>query len=146
MQRHDNRGLSLIEALIAVSIMAMALAALGRITLLAAHANATAGATTASVLAGRQKIEQLRAVPDDHPFLVPSPADSLDADREGYFDRLVATGRPAATAAAFTRRWRVQALTGSNRRTLLLEVRVIGRSRAVRTVSSFVAIRGAVLR
>jgi prepilin-type N-terminal cleavage/methylation domain-containing protein len=128
MLRHVERGFSLIEAVVAATIIAVALGALGRVTLAAARANSAGRSVTVAVLAARQKMEGLRALSVDHPSLAASPPEALLTNTTGYHDLLDADGRPAAPAnAAFDRRWLIEPLDDSPGRAVLLQVRVSAR-------------------
>src|SRR5215208_4624818 len=128
-----DRGCSLLEALIATTIVATAVAALAQVAALAIHANANAKATTFTALLAQQKMEQLRALtwsfdPAGVPRtdtttnlaaaaaaggsgLAASPADALGHDAVGYCDFLDRYGRPLGggppmpAGAVYVRRW-----------------------------------------
>jgi hypothetical protein len=146
-----ERGCSLIEALIATTIVCGAVAALAQLSALAITANTNAKATTFTSLLAQQKMEQLRALtwgfdlagvpqtdtttdvaawPDASggTGLTPSPADALDRNSEGYCDFLDRNGRPLGggtavpASAVYVRRWSIQLLPSSPDRTLVFQV------------------------
>lgn len=132
MPPHDSSGFSLIEALVATTIMVAALGILGHLTLASSRAVGASRSIAVAVLSARQKMEQLRVLPADHPLLAPSPANALHYDAAGYHDRVNAAGAavlPPADAA-FVRRWSVEPLPGSDD-AVVLQVRVIPLTAAV---------------
>jgi type II secretory pathway pseudopilin PulG len=136
----DARGFSVLETLVATTILAVAVSGLAHLFVLAARANTIAAAMTAVTLAAQQKMEELRgltfrvdaagnAVTDAG--LTASPADALDVDRDGYcdfvdrFGRILA-GHPAPPGAAvYVRRWSIEPLADDPGGTLVLQVRVV---------------------
>ena len=145
-------GFSLIEVVVAMSLLATALASVAQLLAVASRANATArDVTLASVLA-QQKLEQLRALAwgfdstelrlsdlttdlsVDPPNLGggvglgASPADTLSENVTGFVDYLNASGAWIGTGAmppsgtVYVRRWSVEPLANSPTDTLILEV------------------------
>ena len=146
-----DRGFSLLEALIATTIVCGAVAALAQLSALAIGANRSARATTFTSLLAQQKMEQLRALtwgfdaaggpqtdtttnvaagPDvaGGIGLTPSPADALDRNSDGYCDfvdrngRSLGGGTTAPAGAAYLRRWSIALLPASVDRTIVFEV------------------------
>ena len=81
----NNRGFSLIEALIAMAIFSIGILAIGSMQLWNTKNNTTANTTTEATLLARQKIEELKTVPD-----VGALADG--SDTVGIFNRVWAVG------------------------------------------------------
>jgi prepilin-type N-terminal cleavage/methylation domain-containing protein len=116
-------GFSLIEVLVATAIVLGGMAALAPLFVLSGDANRVAGGTSIALLAAQQKLEELRAAPDENA----SPSSSLAADTAGYVDYLNAAGAPLSDSgggAMFTRRWSVEPL-GAPVRSVVLRVLVI---------------------
>jgi prepilin-type N-terminal cleavage/methylation domain-containing protein len=141
MRSNGCAGFTLVEAMVATTIMAVALATLGQLALASARSVHAARATTIAVLAGRQKLEQLRAAPEGHPALAVSPPGTLHANVAGCHDWLTPAGTSTSQTleAAFVRRWSVQSVPGGDG-ALLLQVHVLplhagwGRRAAARLV------------
>ena len=115
-----DRGFSLIEVLVASTVMTIALIALAQLSILSIRANQVARLTTVTTVLASQKVEQLQAltwafdgagtpvsdtatdttVAPEQPFggtgLAPSPAAALVQDTSGYCDFLDAHGRSIA--------------------------------------------------
>jgi len=138
MERSDERGTSLVEAVIAVSVLAAGVAAVAQLALVAGRANVAAQRASVVVQASREKMEQLRSLAwTSDAAVVPvsdwvsdltttpalatggvglgmSPADALLANVAGYCDFLDASGRwlaggnSAPAGAAWVRRWSIQ--------------------------------------
>lgn len=137
MPRDDARGFSLIEAVIAVSLLAVGVSAAAQLAIVSARANASAQRAGAAQQAAREKMEELRALAwTSDAALVPisdwstdltttparssggvglgvSPADTLLSNVAGYCDFLdtngqwVAGGTRAPVGATLVRRWSV---------------------------------------
>ena len=112
----NQRGFSLIEAVIAAGIVAGAFAALAQMFALSiAHNTSARNGSIAMMLAG-QKMEELRALTWGVEL---SPGGTLDSDVSGYVDYIDREGSilsasgmmPAATV--YIRRWSVDALPAS---------------------------------
>lgn len=123
-------GFSLIEVVIATAIVVGGMAALAPLFVLSGDANRVAGGTSIALLAAQQKLEELRATPDE----TASPSGALTADTAGYVDYLDAEGAPlvdsgggnsqGSRGAMFIRRWSVET-PDTPGRTVVLRVLVI---------------------
>jgi prepilin-type N-terminal cleavage/methylation domain-containing protein len=113
-----DRGFSLIEVLVASTLMTIALIALAQLSVVSIRMNQVARLTTVTTVLASQKIEQLQALtwafdaagapvsdtttdtsvaPEQSAGgtgLAPSPAEALVQDTTGYCDFLDARGRP----------------------------------------------------
>lgn len=105
------RGFSLIEVLVATTVMVVGVATLAQLFALALNANAAASQTTMVTVLAQQKMEQLRAEPFDLPR---SPPDALTRDTPGFCDLV---------DGVYVRRWSVETLP-SNPDTLVFQVLV----------------------
>ncbi|MGE5245940.1 MAG: type IV pilus modification PilV family protein [Betaproteobacteria bacterium] len=136
-RRRSNDGFSLVEVLVAVSILAVALTSLAQLFVLATGANANARVTTEAAVAARQKMEQLRALawsvdplglPVTEPGLQPSPAGALSKDVPGYCDYLDGRGRSLGTGGSpppgtvVVRRWSIEPLPGFGNDIIVVQV------------------------
>src|SRR4051812_20375427 len=103
------RGYSLLEVLVATTVVAVGVAALAQLISLATQLTRGARETTIAAVLAQGKIEEI--LPMSAAGLIPSPADALGHNVDGYFDCVDAAGRllSAATAsagcAAYIRRW-----------------------------------------
>lgn len=107
-----DRGFSLIEAIVAMTLATLATLALAHVSIVSVHVNQMARSTTVATVAALQKMEQLRVSP-----LVPSPPDALRLNTPGYCDFVdpagaVLGGAAVPAGAAFVRRWSVEPLQG----------------------------------
>ena len=118
------RGFTLVETLVATSILITALAGIAQLFVLGMHLTRGASASGGALIAAQQKLEGLRALAftyDDGGTavtaaeLATSPATSLDEDIDGNVDWVdddaQSSDRPEG--AAFVRRWRVSSIDGS---------------------------------
>ena len=149
-----DRGFSLIEVLVASTVMTMAVVALAQLSLLSARVNYGARSTTFATLLAGHKIEQLRALtwsvdsngapisdtstdttvepaqPSGGTGLASSPAGTLTKKTSGYCDFLDASGRTLGggttppAAATFIRRWSIDPLPTAASSTLVIQVSV----------------------
>ena len=149
-----SRGFSLLEVLVATTIMLVGVAGLAQSFVLASRANRAAHTTTVAVLLAQQKMEQLRAltwrfdaagaavgdattdltvVPEaatGGTGLTPSPADALGQNTLGYCDfvdeggHVLGGGTAAPPGAIYARRWSIDPLPASPANTLVLQVLV----------------------
>lgn len=127
--RHP-RGFSLIEVLVATSIVAVGVTALAQLFVVAISANYRAKAATFAAVLAQQKMEQLRSVPWglDGFGLTPSPPDVLDRNTPGYCDFVDGNGNPLGSGFAppngtvYVRRWSVDPLPDDPLNALILQV------------------------
>lgn len=121
-----SRGFSLIEVMVALSLLAVALGSLSHLFLLSRRANVAARTATIAATLANQKMEELR----ERPWTLPAGG-SLQADIAGYVERFDGAGRPldpSATAWALVRRWSIQLLPDDPARSRVLAVRVLSAS------------------
>jgi prepilin-type N-terminal cleavage/methylation domain-containing protein len=138
----SSRGFSLLEVLIATTIVATAVAALAQLLVMAAAANAGARSMTLATVIAAQKVEQLRSLawsfdvngsPVSDPGLAASPTDSLRTNRAGFCDFLDRNGRSLGecaappAGAAYLRRWSIEPLPDDPGNVLVLQVLVTQR-------------------
>lgn len=145
------RGFSLLEVLVAMSIVTVGVAALAQLSIVAIRAADGAKTTTTAAVLAQQKMEQLRglawgidalgmAVSDtttdivsggssaDGPGLSPSPADCLRQNTPGYYDFVdgsahsLGGGPVQPSGAVYVRRWSVTPLPANPEQTLVLQV------------------------
>ncbi|MBS1819208.1 MAG: prepilin-type N-terminal cleavage/methylation domain-containing protein [Acidobacteria bacterium] len=154
MRCHNQRGFSLIEVLVSVSLLSVGVAAVAQLASLSARASAAAQQADVTRTAAREKLDQLRALTfgtEDGVLPVTdvgadlsvtpavarggaglgvSPGEALLSNVEGYCDFLDATGQWMAggsrppRGAVWVRRWSIQAMNGLAD-TLLLQVVVV---------------------
>ena len=129
MIRHSSGGFSLLEVLVATSILAVGVAGLAQLLVLAADANVRARQTTVATVLAQQKIEDL--VPEAAAgSLTASPSGTLAGPVAGYCDFVDRTGRVLGAGplpprgSAYLRRWSAEPLPDSSRHTWILQVRV----------------------
>jgi prepilin-type N-terminal cleavage/methylation domain-containing protein len=153
--KSSSRGFSLVEVLISMGILTVVSLGIAQLFAMSTKANRVARGQTSATTLAEEKMEQLRSltwgfdmdgqglpVSDtttnlsvspataDGGGLNPSPADSLETNRTGYFDYLGADGRWLGTgdqmpdAAVFIRRWSIQPLPTNPNNTLVLQVLV----------------------
>jgi len=150
----NDRGFSLVETLVATTIMSVALASLAQLFLISTKANQSARITTNASLLAQQKMEQLRGLtwgfdiiglplsdttsdltvvpeqPQGGPGLTPSPDGSLRNNFDGYCDFLDGRGQSlgggsvAPVNTVYVRRWSVEPLPTNPNNTLILQVMV----------------------
>jgi type II secretory pathway pseudopilin PulG len=130
-------GFTLLEVLVATTLLFVAVASLAGLSVMATQANAHAKSTTFAALLAARKIEALRALPWGYDALgnprsdaglATSPSDALEQNTSGYCDFLDASGvslgggvsPPAQTA--FVRRWSIQPLPSNPANALVFQV------------------------
>lgn len=151
-------GFSLIEVLVATTILTVALSALAQLFAISTKTNASAKSTTFAALLAQQKMEQLRGltwgfdtlglplsdtttnvtvVPElmtGGTGLSPSPANSLGENTSGYCDFLdkhgnsLGGGTTPPADTTYIRRWSVEPLPTNPNNTLVFQV-LVTRSR-----------------
>ena len=147
-------GFSLLEVLVATSILAVALSALALLFAIATKSNVSAKSTTFSALLAQQKMEQLRgltwgfdpvglpltdtstnttAVPEaltGGKGLTPSQTNTLAQNTDGYCDFLDKYGKSLGGGTTppgetiYIRRWSVEPLPTNPNNTIVLQVLV----------------------
>ncbi len=130
-------GFTLLEVLVATTLLFVAVAALAGLSVMATHANVSAKTTTSATLLASQKIEQLRALtwgydalgqPQSDAGLALSPANALEQNTVGYCEFLDAHGTPIGSGssppadAIFVRRWSVRPLPSNLANALVFQV------------------------
>jgi Tfp pilus assembly protein PilV len=120
----SQSGFSLIEALVATTLVIVAVGGVAQLVAGAIAANGRARAATAATLLASSKIDHLLTVPWSDQVAAATASDaSLDEDVPGYYDVLDAAGQPAPGAAgAFVRRWSVRTLQESPGNAVVLHV------------------------
>ena len=151
-------GFSLLEVLVATTLLAAALAAVAQLFAVATKSNFSAKATTFAALLAQQKMEQLRGltygfdvlglpmtdattditvVPESvtgGKGLSPSPAGTLGQNMSGYCDFVdrngnsLGGGTTPPAGTAYIRRWSVEPLPTNPNNTLIFQV-LVTRSR-----------------
>ncbi len=129
---HSEDGFSLVETLVATSILVTALAGVAQLFLYSVRFTREMGVRDTAVLAAQSKLEWLTARafgygPDGDevtdPALAPSPPDALIEDTPGYVDLLDVDGDPAAQGGGrLVRRWTITPWEGGSPNVLALEV------------------------
>lgn len=158
-------GFSLIEVLLALTLLIVAVIGLAQLFVYAARAERQGRAlTTASVLAS-QKVDQLRSLaftydaagvrvtdvvsdtttvpesPTGGVGLTPSAVTALETNTPGYCDFLDAAGRDLGagptppSGTVFVRRWAIAPLPDDPQDSLMIHVRVLSRLAAERTAT-----------
>jgi prepilin-type N-terminal cleavage/methylation domain-containing protein len=153
----DARGFSLLEVLIATTILSVSLAALAELCMLSTRANSSARTTTRAVILAQQKMEQLRSLTwgfdaiglpltdtATDTTVVPerdaggtglslSPANALLQNTDGYVDyldtfgRTLGGGRKPSDGTIYIRRWSIEPLPANPANTVVLQVLVTRR-------------------
>lgn len=127
--RRSQAGFSLVETLVAASLLATALVALAELLAIGIRTNLVARGNTMAAMLAQQKMEQLWASAS----LSASPAGVLWENRDGHVEYLDAAGTllgmgpepPEGTA--YVRRWSVEPLPASPGTALALQVFVTRR-------------------
>jgi prepilin-type N-terminal cleavage/methylation domain-containing protein len=149
-----ERGFSLLEVLMATTILTVGLAALAQLFAISTRANFSARSTTTAAILAQQKMEQLRGLtwgfdtlglpvsdyasdttvipeaPTGGKGLSPSPPDALKSNQDGYCDFLnrygysLGGGATPPTGAVYIRRWSVEPIPTNPNNTLVLQVLV----------------------
>lgn len=174
--RRPDAGLSLIELLIALTLLIVAVFGLAQLFAYSARAAQQGRALTAVSVLASQKLDQLRGLaftydaagvrltdtstdtttvpesPGGGMGLTPSGLASLDANTPGYCDFLDATGRvlggggTPASDATFVRRWTIEPLASDPQDSVWIHVRVLSRAAADRGAADPAAVTFSTLR
>jgi prepilin-type N-terminal cleavage/methylation domain-containing protein len=138
----SERGFSLLEVLIATTIVAVALSALAQLFMLSMNANRNAKATTMATVLAAQKMEQLRSLtwsldargtPLTDPYLASLPSGSLRQNAAGFFDLVSSSGESfgegttVPAGAMYLRRWSIEPLPADSGNAIVLQVLVTQR-------------------
>jgi type II secretory pathway pseudopilin PulG len=154
LDRPAEGGFSMVEVLVATSLVTVAVAALAQLFVISTRANSSARTITLASMLAQQKLEQLRglrrgfdildlpisdlttdiAVVPESPTggkgLSPSPDGSLGRNTDGYCDFLdrngawLAGGSTPPAGTAYVRRWSIEPLPTNPNNTIVLQVMV----------------------
>jgi len=152
--RSRERGFSLLETLVATSILTVTLAGLAQLLVASMRVNAAARTTTYAALLAQQKMEQLRgltwgfdllglpvadtwtnvaaasAAAPGGKGLTPSPPGALGTNADGYcdfldrFGRVIGGGSTLPRGTVYVRRWSIEPLPSNPSNALVLQVLV----------------------
>jgi prepilin-type N-terminal cleavage/methylation domain-containing protein len=124
-----DEGFSLVEVMVATTLLALSLTALAELFAISVNNNAVAKNGTFTAVLAAQKMEQLRGCTD----LAPSSANTLQANTDGYVDYLDPNGNALGGGTvipnntAYIRRWYIEPLPTSSNNTVVLQVLVTRR-------------------
>lgn len=122
------RGFSLLEVLVATTIVAVGVSALAQLAGIATHANRYARQSTMAAVLAQKKMEELLS--EDGGTLTPSPADALGHNVDGFADFIDAAGHTIGggpvtpPGSAYLRRWSIDPLPDSRSGAWILQVLV----------------------
>ena len=122
MQGKDA-GFGLMEALVAVGVVAVSVASLAQLFVVSANTSRTARMISITTILAQRKMESLLGQPVGPD---PSPPDALSRNADGYYEYLDASGEPLAAAtsvpdnAVYVCRWSAALAAGG--RTLVVQV------------------------
>jgi prepilin-type N-terminal cleavage/methylation domain-containing protein len=127
-----QRGFSLVETIVATSLLATALVALAQLVGTGVQSGAAARARAATTLMAEQKMEQIRALP--WAVLAAMPADVIDyLDAAGH-ERCAGASTPCGDAG-YVRRWSAAPASFSGGVLIIeVEVRLVGRGHGSTTL------------
>jgi prepilin-type N-terminal cleavage/methylation domain-containing protein len=153
----DGAGFSLIEVVVATSLLAVGMVSLAQLFAVATTSNTNARTSTFATVLAEQKMEQLRGLtwgfdplglpltdttsntaaanpsPTGGTGLTPSPADALTTNAAGFVDYLdqfgavIGGGATIPNGAVYIRRWSIEPLPTNPNNTLILQVLVTKR-------------------
>ena len=126
----QERGSSLIEALVATLIVSTGVVTMAQLLSIAAVTNLAARRSTVAAIAAEQKLEELRTLPFDE--LQISPASTLEQNTDGYVDYV----------GIYTRRWSIEPVSSASGSSLVIQVLVTTANEASRGTRSAGRIRG----
>ena len=106
-------GFSLVEVLVATSILITVLVGVAHLSITTARANHLARLSTQSSIFAASKMEELLA--RQWSDLQATPGGTLDDSQNGYSDYVDRTGRvlPSSANASHVRRWAITSVTGT---------------------------------
>jgi Tfp pilus assembly protein PilV len=108
-------GLSLIDAMIAIALLATAVVVLAQLLTSAVTSNSSAGKDTGAIVLASQKLEELRS------STTRPPAGTDGVDQWGV---VVGAGPNPARGAMFVRRWTIDALPANVLGTCIIQVHI----------------------
>jgi hypothetical protein len=127
----NERGASLLEALLAALLLSTALAAIAPLMAAAGSTNLAARRQTVATIAAAQKLEQLRLLSHDSDL---AAGGSLTQNVAGFVDHLdstgtvVSTGLEGPSGAVLTRRWSIVPASATSNDEWIVQVRLVQRS------------------
>ncbi len=137
-----SRGFSLVETLVAITLVACAITGLAQLVAMSARANRESRQRTLAIVLATEKMEQLRSASST---LEASGTDSLAGNVDGLCDfldeygRTLGSGTSAPVGTMYERRWSVQDISAAATAAWLLQVNVrpstLGLSAGARLVS-----------
>jgi type II secretory pathway pseudopilin PulG len=158
-KRAGEKGFSLVEVLLATTLLTVAIASLAQLFAISTRANTNARLTTFTTVLAQQKMEQLRSLtwgfdsqglpltdtstnitaaveaPTGGKGLTASPVGALGENTDGYCDFLDGNGQSLGGGttppanAIYVRRWTVEPLPTNPNNTLVLQV-LVARNRS----------------
>ena len=158
-ERAGEQGFSLVEVLLATTLLSVAIVSLAQLFAVSTRANTNAKLTTFTTVLAQQKMEQLRSLtwgfdsqglpltdtstnitaaveaPTGGRGLTPSPVGALGENTDGYCDFLDRNGQSLGGGttppanAIYVRRWSVEPLPTNPNNTLVLQV-LVARNRS----------------
>ena len=131
--RPCTRGFTLVETLIATSLLVTALAGLAQLFALSVRFTRDSGQFGVALAGAQDKLEAFRALRFSYdeggqsvtdPQLNPSPIASLSGDVEGCVDWLDASGGvlPDVHGSEYVRRWRITTVAADEPETIAIDV------------------------
>ena len=126
----QERGSSLVEALVATLIVSTGVVTMAQLLSIATATNLAARRSTVAAIVAEQKLEDLRTLPFD--YLQASPSSTLEQNTAGYVDYV----------GIYTRRWSIEPVSSIPGGSLVIQVLVTTASEASRSTRSAGRIRG----
>lgn len=128
----SQAGFSLLEAIVAIGLMAGALASLGQMVAISVAINRSARDRSDATVLAQQKMEQLLVESrSGGTGLSPSPGGSLASNIDGWFDYVDRSGQSLGGSeglgSVYIRRWAIEPLPSSPTDTLVIHVLVATR-------------------
>ena len=113
-QRNGEAGFTLIEALMAIVVLAFGLISIANLSIVATSSNSVANRSSAATMVATQQLEVLRST--RFTLLVPTLADTLNVTTPGYSATTTVEG-----VGVFDTTWQIQ--TGANANVMFIQVR-----------------------